>query len=92
MIDLALFKIPAFTASLMVNLAGRLLHLRHFPVPEPSSCSWSSGLTPLKAALWSVPSSLVFTVMSFQAWRVTNRLGPVRTVLWDWSSMRSARA
>ncbi len=38
-------------------------------------------LSPLKAALWSVPSALVFTVMSLQAWRVTNRLGPVRTVL-----------
>lgn len=80
MIDLALFKIPAFTASLMVNLAGVFFIFGIF-LFQNLFLQLVVGLTPLKAALWSVPSSLVFTVMSFQAWRVTNRLGPVRTVL-----------
>lgn len=80
MIDLALFRIPAFTASLMVNLAGVFFIFGIF-LFQNLFLQLVIGLTPLKAALWSVPSSLVFTVMSFQAWRVTNRLGPVRTVL-----------
>lgn len=80
MIDLALFKIPAFTASLMVNLAGVFFIFGIF-LFQNLFLQLVVGLTPLQAALWSVPSSLVFTVMSFQAWRVTNRLGPVRTVL-----------
>lgn len=80
MIDLALFRIPAFTASLMVNLAGVFFIFGIF-LFQNLFLQLVIGLSPLKAALWSIPSSLVFTVMSFQAWRVTNRLGPVRTVL-----------
>ncbi|MDH4439651.1 MAG: MFS transporter [Rhizobium sp.] len=80
MIDLALFRIPAFTASLMVNLAGVFFIFGIF-LFQNLFFQLVIGLTPLEAALWSIPSSLVFTVMSFQAWRVTNRLGPIRTVL-----------
>ena len=80
MIDLALFRIPAFTASLMVNLAGVFFIFGIF-LFQNLFLQLVIGLSPLKAALWSIPSSLGFTVMSFQAWRVTNRLGPVRTVL-----------
>jgi DHA2 family multidrug resistance protein-like MFS transporter len=80
MIDLALFRIPAFTASLMVNLAGVFFIFGIF-LFQNLFLQLVIGLTPLEAALWSIPSSLVFTVMSFQAWRVTNRLGPVKTVL-----------
>ncbi len=80
LIDLALFKIPAFTASLLVNLSGVFFILGIF-LFQNLFLQLVIGLTPLEAALWSIPSSLVFTVMSFQAWRVTNRLGPIRTVL-----------
>ncbi|MCJ8238631.1 MFS transporter [Peteryoungia algae] len=80
MIDLALFRIPAFTASLVVNLAGVFFIFGIF-LFQNLFMQLVIGLTPLEAALWSIPSSLVFTVMSFQAWRVTNRLGPVKTVL-----------
>jgi MFS transporter, DHA2 family, multidrug resistance protein len=80
MIDLALFRIPAFTASLMVNLAGVFFIFGIF-LFQNLFFQLVIGLTPLEAALWSIPSSLVFTIMSFQAWRVTNRFGPVRTVL-----------
>jgi DHA2 family multidrug resistance protein-like MFS transporter len=80
MIDLALFRIPAFTASLMVNLAGVFFIFGIF-LFQNLFFQLVIGLTPLEAALWSIPSSAVFTIMSFQAWRVTNRFGPVRTVL-----------
>ena len=80
MIDLALFRIPAFTASLVVNLAGVFFIFGIF-LFQNLFMQLVIGLTPLEAALWSIPSSLVFTVMSFQAWPVTNRLGPVKTVL-----------
>lgn len=80
LIDLALFKIPAFAASLLVNLSGVFFIFGIF-LFQNLFLQLVIGLTPLQAALWSIPSSLVFTVMSFQAYRVTNHLGPVRTVL-----------
>lgn len=80
LIDLALFRIPAFTASLMVNLAGVFFVFGVF-LFQNLFLQLVLGLSPLEAALWSVPSALVFTVMSFQAYRFTNRFGPIRTVL-----------
>ncbi|KPF45452.1 MFS transporter [Rhizobium sp. AAP43] len=80
LIDLGLFRIPAFTASLLVNLSG-VFFIFGIYLFQNLYLQLVIGLTPLEAALWSVPSSLVFTVMSFQAYRITNHLGPVRTVL-----------
>ena len=80
LIDLRLFRIPAFTASLIVNLAGMFFVFGVF-LFQNLFLQLVLGLSPLEAALWSVPSALVFTIMSFQAYRFTNRLGPVRTVL-----------
>lgn len=80
LIDLALFRIPAFTASLMVNLAGVFFVFGVF-LFQNLFLQLVIGLSPLEAALWSAPSALVFTVMSFQAYRFTNRFGAVRTVI-----------
>jgi DHA2 family multidrug resistance protein-like MFS transporter len=80
LIDLALFRIPAFVASLMVNLAGVFFVFGVF-LFQNLFLQLVIGLSPLDAALWSVPSALVFTIMSFQAYRFTNRFGPVKTVL-----------
>ena len=80
LIDLKLFRIPAFTASLLVNLAGLFFVFGVF-LYQNLFLQFVLGLTPLAAALWSIPSSLAFTVMSLQAYRITNRLGPVKTVL-----------
>lgn len=80
LIDLALFRIPAFTASLMVNLAGVFFVFGVF-LFQNLFLQLVLGLSPLEAALWSVPSALVFTVMSLQAYRVVNRFGQVRTIL-----------
>jgi DHA2 family multidrug resistance protein-like MFS transporter len=80
LIDLKLFRIPAFTASLLVNLAGMFFVFGVF-LYQNLFLQFVLGLTPLAAALWSIPSSLAFTIMSLQAYRITNRLGPVKTVL-----------
>jgi DHA2 family multidrug resistance protein-like MFS transporter len=80
LIDLRLFRIPAFTASLIVNLAGMFFVFGVF-LFQNLFLQLVLGLSPLEAALWSVPSALVFTIMSLQAYRFTNRLGPVKTVL-----------
>lgn len=80
LIDLALFRIPAFTASLLVNLAGVFFMFGIF-LFQNLFMQLVLGLTPLQAALWSIIPSTFFTIMSLQAYRVTNRLGGVRTVL-----------
>jgi DHA2 family multidrug resistance protein-like MFS transporter len=80
LIDLQLFKIPAFTASLAVNLAGVFFIFGIF-LYQNLFLQLVTGLSAFEAAIWSIPSSLIFTVMSFQAHRFTNRLGPSRTVI-----------
>lgn len=80
LIDLALFRIPAFSASLLVNLAGVFFVFGIF-LYQNLFLQLVLGLSPLDAALWSIAPGLVFTVMSLQAYRITNRFGAVRTVL-----------
>lgn len=80
LIDLQLFRIPAFSASLVVNLAGVFFIFGIF-LYQNLFLQLVTGLSAFEAALWSIPSSLIFTAMSFQAHRVTNRLGPSRTVI-----------
>ena len=80
LIDLKLFKVPAFTASLMVNLFGVCFVFAVF-LYQNQFLQLVLGQSPLEAALWSILPSTAFTVMSLQAWRVTQRLGAVPTVL-----------
>ncbi|MFN7103907.1 MAG: MFS transporter [Pseudorhizobium sp.] len=80
LIDLGLFRIPAFTASLMVNLAGVFFVFGVF-LFQNLFLQLVLDLSPLEAALWSIPSALVFTIMSFHAYRFTNHFGPIRTVI-----------
>ncbi|PII38020.1 MFS transporter [Sinorhizobium meliloti CCBAU 01290] len=79
LVDLALFRVPAFTASLMVNLAGVFFVFGVF-LFQNLFLQLVLGLSPLEAALWSAPSAFVFAVMSFQAY-ASQPFGPVRTVL-----------
>lgn len=80
LIDLDLFRIPAFNASLMVNLAGVFFIFGIF-LFQNQYLQLVLKLSPLEAGLWSIGPSLVFAVMSLQAWRVTNRFGPVKSVI-----------
>jgi len=80
LIDLTLFRTPAFTASLIVNLVG-VFFVFGVSLFQNSFLQLVLGLSPLAAALWSVPSELVLIITSFQAYRFSNRLGPTKTVL-----------
>ncbi len=80
LIDLNLFRIPAFSASLAVNLAGVFFIFGIF-LYQNLFLQLVTGLSPFEAAIWSVPSSMIFTIMSLQAYRFTNRLGPSKTVI-----------
>ncbi|MGB8818347.1 MAG: MFS transporter [Rhizobiaceae bacterium] len=80
LIDLALFRLPAFNVSLMVNLAGVFFVFGIF-LFQNQYLQLVLGLSPLDAGLWSVAPSLVFTLMSLHAWRVTERFGAVRSVV-----------
>lgn len=64
----------------MVNLAGVFFVFGVF-LFQNLFLQLVLGLSPLEAAIWSAPSAFVFAVMSFQAYRFTNRFGPVKTVL-----------
>jgi DHA2 family multidrug resistance protein-like MFS transporter len=81
MIDLALFRIPAFNASLLVNLAG-VFFVFGIWFFQNQYLQLVLGLSPLHAGLWSLIPSLVFTYMSLNAWKVTGRFGATRSVVW----------
>jgi MFS transporter, DHA2 family, multidrug resistance protein len=81
MIDLALFKLPAFNASLLVNLAG-VFFVFGIWFFQNQYLQLVLGLSPLHAGLWSLIPSLVFTYMSLNAWKVTERIGAARSVVW----------
>nr|WP_272210367.1 MFS transporter [Marinicella sp. W31]MDC2876240.1 MFS transporter [Marinicella sp. W31] len=80
LVDLALFRTPAFTVSMLVNL-GVVFFIFAMFLMQAQFFQLVLGLTPLEAALWAAIPGLFYTVMSLQAYRVTNRFGPVSTVL-----------
>ncbi|WP_048648930.1 MFS transporter [Nitratireductor soli] len=75
LIDLSLFRRPAFSASLLVNLFaffiafGSFLFIAQF-------LQLVLGLTPLQAGLWSLPSSLAFIVGSMLTSMLTASIRP----------------
>jgi MFS transporter, DHA2 family, multidrug resistance protein len=80
MIDLALFRIPAFGASLAINLAGILFMFGSF-IFIAQYFQLVAGLTPLQAGLWSLPSAIAFTVASFVTPMLVGRFGPARLIV-----------
>jgi DHA2 family multidrug resistance protein-like MFS transporter len=64
MIDLAMFRIPAFRAALAINLASILFMFGSF-IFLAQYFQLVAGLTPLQAGLWSLPSAIAFTLASF---------------------------
>ncbi len=74
-IDLALFRIPVFSGSLVVNfltifvMVGYFLFIAQF-------LQLVVGLSPLEAGLWSVPSALGFVVGSQLAPRIVRLARP----------------
>ncbi len=81
MIDLGLFTNRRFNMALVANLAGIFFIFAIFML-QNQYLQQVLNLSPLEAGLWSVPHSLVFAFMSLYAYRVTQRFGEVRTVVW----------
>jgi MFS transporter, DHA2 family, multidrug resistance protein len=63
MIDLKLFSIPAFSASLVINLAGIMFMFGSF-IYLAQYFQLVAGLTPLEAGFWNLPSAIAFTLTS----------------------------
>ncbi len=80
LIDLALFRLPPFVVSLVVNLSGVFFIFGVF-LFENQYLQLVLNLSPLEAGLWSIGPSLVFTGMSLFAYKITNRYGPTRSVI-----------
>lgn len=64
MIDLSLFRMPAFNAALAINLAGIMFMFGSF-IFIAQYFQLVAGLSPLQAGLWSLPSAIAFTIASF---------------------------
>jgi DHA2 family multidrug resistance protein-like MFS transporter len=75
MIDLRLFRIPAFSASLAVNFLSIFVAVGYF-LFVAQYLQLVVGLSPFEAGLWSVPSALGFIVGSNAAPRIVRRARP----------------
>jgi DHA2 family multidrug resistance protein-like MFS transporter len=79
LIDLHLFRAPAFTVSLAANTLSLFLIFGVFFLLA-QYLQLVLGLSPLAAGLWSVPSSTGFIAGSLLAATFVRRLGPGRTM------------
>jgi DHA2 family multidrug resistance protein-like MFS transporter len=75
MIDLRLFRIRAFNASLATNLFGIFIVVGYF-LFVAQYLQLVLGLSPQEAVLWSLPSALGFIVGSNLAPRILRRVRP----------------
>ena len=79
MIDLGLFRIRAFTASLATNLLGIFIVVGYF-LFVAQYLQLVLGLSPLEAGLWSLPSAGGFIIGSNLAPRILRRLRPAPVI------------
>ncbi len=75
MIDLRLFRIPSFSASLVINFLAIFVAVGYF-LFVAQYLQLVVGLSPLEAGLWSVPSAIGFIVGSNLAPRIVHRVRP----------------
>jgi DHA2 family multidrug resistance protein-like MFS transporter len=75
MIDLSLFRIPAFSAALATNVLGVFVAVGYF-LFVAQYMQLVLGLSPLQAGLWSLPSAIGFVVGSNLASRFVYRFRP----------------
>jgi DHA2 family multidrug resistance protein-like MFS transporter len=79
MIDLRLFRVPAFSASLAVNFLAIFVAIGYF-LFVAQYLQLVVGLSPFEAGLWSVPSAIGFIVGSNAAPRIVRRLRPAYVI------------
>ena len=75
MIDVRLFRIPSFSASLAVNFLAIFVAIGYF-LFVAQYLQLVLGLSPLEAGLWSLPSAVGFIVGSNVAPRIVRRVRP----------------
>jgi DHA2 family multidrug resistance protein-like MFS transporter len=79
MIDLRLFRIQAFNASLATNLLGIFIVVGYF-LFVAQYLQLVLGLSPLQAGLWSLPSAGGFIIGSNLAPRILRRIRPAYVI------------
>ncbi|HEU0236748.1 MAG TPA: MFS transporter [Candidatus Limnocylindrales bacterium] len=79
MIDLRLFRIPAFSAALAVNFLSVFVAIGYF-LFVAQYLQLVLGLSPLEAGLWSVPSAIGFVIGSNLAPRIVRRVRPAHVI------------
>ena len=75
LVDVSLFKIPAFSASLVTNVLSVFVAFGYF-LFIAQYLQLVLGLTPLQAGLWSLPAAVGFIVGSTAAPRIMPRFRP----------------
>jgi DHA2 family multidrug resistance protein-like MFS transporter len=79
MIDLRLFRIRAFSASLATNVLGVFIAVGYF-LFVAQYLQLVLGLSPLRAGLWSLPSAAGFVVGSTFGPRILRRVRPASVI------------
>jgi DHA2 family multidrug resistance protein-like MFS transporter len=79
MIDVRLFKIPAFNAALAVNFLAIFVAVGYF-LFVAQYLQLVVGLSPLEAGIWSLPSAFGFIVGSQLAPRIVQRVRPAQLI------------
>lgn len=75
MIDVGLFRVPAFSVALAVNFLSIFVMIGYF-LFVAQYLQLVVGLSPLGAGLWSLPSALAFVAASQLAPRLLHRVPP----------------
>jgi MFS transporter, DHA2 family, multidrug resistance protein len=79
LIDLRLFRVPAFSAALVTNLLSFFVMFGAFYFVH-QYLQLVLGLTPWHAGLWTAPSSVGFIVTTMLLPTITRRLAPFTTI------------
>ncbi|HEU4920184.1 MAG TPA: MFS transporter [Candidatus Limnocylindrales bacterium] len=79
MIDLNLFRLPAFSISLVTNFLAIFVAVGYF-LYVAQYLQLVVGLSPLEAGLWSLPSAAGFIVGSQLAPRIVSRVRPAYVI------------
>jgi DHA2 family multidrug resistance protein-like MFS transporter len=79
LIDLALFRVPAFSAAIATNILGFLTTFGTFLFIAQYLQS-VIGLSPLRAGLWSTPAALAFILGSMAAPAIVRRFSPAGVI------------
>jgi DHA2 family multidrug resistance protein-like MFS transporter len=79
MIDLALFRVPAFNAALVVNFLAIFMAVGYF-LFIAQYLQLVAGLSPFQAGLLSLPSAIGFIVGSQAAPRIVQRVKPAHLI------------